>query len=137
MAATDRTRDDLNFQKKGVSVAVAPFVESEITGDGSIFFNLPPRSVIIGIAVNVTTVSTTASSTLDVNYNGSEVGSEIAVTVAGVIVDTVTPANAYSATGGQLVVKAGSTAPAAGDLVGEIIVQYIELDKNCGEYTTI
>ena len=131
----DRRLTGINNQKRGVSVLVADLVEADILTTGSIYATLPPKTVVTGISVIVTTVSGTAGATLDVDYNGSEVGSEIAITTAGTIVDTVTTANAYSATGGNIVVTAGSTAPATGAFVGKLVVEYIELDKTTGEYT--
>lgn len=137
MAATDRTRDDLNFQKKGVCVAVAPFVESEILTDGSIFVNIPARSLIISVLVNVTTASTTATSTLDITDGTNVICNEVPAVTAEPQIGTIDQTYSYMATGGQIVVKAGAVTPAAGDLVGEVIVEYIELDKNTGEYTAI
>ena len=135
MAVTDKTRTGINNQKRSVSVLSAPFVEADILVDGSSFANLPARSLITNIIVNVTTVSATATSTVDVTANGNVVANEVAVTTAGAIVGTVVSGEAYLATGGALVVKAGAVTPAAGDLVGDIIVEYIELDKSNGEYT--
>lgn len=136
MAAEDKTRDDLNFQKKGVCVMVAPLVETEINGDGAIIGVLPERAIITDVILNVTTESGTASATIDVLVGSDVVANEIDVnSAAGAIVGTVVAAQAYRATGGNVIVKDGSTAPAAGDLVMEAVVQYIELDKNTGEYT--
>jgi hypothetical protein len=42
---------------------------------------------------------------------------------------------AYSATGGDIVVKDGGTAPGDTAWEGYIIIEYIELGKVTGEYT--
>lgn len=136
MAAEDKTRDDLNFQKKSVCVMVAPLVETEINGDGAIIGVLPERVIITDVILNVTTKSGTASATIDVLVGSDVVANEIDVnSAAGAIVGTVVAAQAYRATGGNVTVRDGSTAPAAGDLVMEAVIEYIELDKNTGEYT--
>lgn len=135
MARANATRDDKNFQKKGVSVAVAPFVESEILVDGSVFVQLPPRSLIQSVTVNVKTASTTPTSTLDVLIGANVLCNEVPAVTAEPQRGTIDETYSYLETGGELIVKAGAVTPAAGDLVGEIIVEYIELDKNTGEYT--
>ena len=131
----DKKRDGLNNQKRGVSVLSAPFVETDINGSGSIFATLPPRSLIIAAWVNVKTASGTASATLDITANGSVVANEVAVTTAGSIAGTIVSSAAYLATGGDIVLKDGSVAPANEALVGDLVVEYIELDKTTGEYT--
>lgn len=131
----DLKRTGTNNQKRGVSVLSCPFVEADIVAGGSIFATLPPRTLITNVIVNVTTVSGTASSTVDVEANGTVVANEVAVTVAGAIVGTIVAAAAYLPTGGDIEVLAGAVAPAAGGLVGDIIVEYVELDKTTGEYT--
>jgi len=134
---TDKTRDDNNFQKRGVCVFTADLAEADILLTGSVYGNLPERSLIVSAGVLVTTVSTTASSTLDIVVGATVVANEVAVTAAGFIAGTMVAANQYFATGGAITVLAGSTTPAAGDLVGELVIEYIELDKHTGEYTTI
>ena len=133
----DKTRDDNNFQKRGVCVFTAPLAEADILTTGSVYGNLPERSLIVSAGVLVTTVSTTTSSTLDVKVGSTVVANEVAVTAAGFIAGTMVAANQYFATGGAITVLAGSTTPAAGDLVGELVIEYIELDKTTGEYTTM
>jgi len=131
----DRKRTGTNNQKRSVSVLVAPFVEADILTTGSVYATLPARSLIVKLTVLVLTVSGTSSATLDLHANGVEIGSEVAVTVAGPIVEVPLSAAAYLATGGDIGIDAGSTTPADGALVGELIVEYIELDKTNGEYT--
>jgi hypothetical protein len=79
MAVTDKTRTGINNQKRSVSVLSAPFVEADILVDGSSFANLPARSLITNIVVNVTTVSGTATSTVDVTANGNVVAKQLVV----------------------------------------------------------
>lgn len=134
---TDKTRDNNNFQKRGICVFTAPFVESDILTTGSVFGTLPPRVVVQSASILVTTVSGTATATLDIKVGSTVVANEVAVTAAGMIDGTMVAANQYHATGGDITVLAGAVAPAAGDLVGELVIEYIELDKHTGEYTTI
>lgn len=131
----DRKRTGKNNQKRAVQALVAPLVEADILTTGSVYAKLPARSLIIGVSIIVTTVSGTVSSTLDVQANGSVVANEIAVTSAGAIEGTLVNTATYLATGGDITVLAGGTTPAAGDFVGELVVEYIELDKANGEYT--
>jgi len=131
----DKKRTGLNNQKRGVSVLVADLAEADILTTGSIYATLPDNTVIMSVAVLVTTASGTVSSTLDVTYNGTVVANEIDVDDTGMKVGTVVEDAAYSATGGDVVVLAGAVTPAAGTLVGKLVVEYIELDKVTGEYT--
>lgn len=135
MARENKTRDGINAQKRGVCVAVIPFVEADVLVDGLVGVDLPEDSVITNVIVQVETVSTTGSSTVDVLIGAAVLANEIAVTAAGAIVGTLVAAVAEATTGGELIIKSGSTAPAAGDLVGTLIVEYIELNKTTGEYT--
>jgi hypothetical protein len=136
MAAANLTRPATHEynQKKTYSVSVAEgLVESDILVDGSIVFVLPEKVILTNIYVNVTTVSATASATVDVLVGSDVVANEVAVTTAGLIAGTV--ANHQQATGGEVTIKSGATAPAAGDLVCDLILEYIEYDKNNGDYT--
>ena len=133
----DRKRDGINNQKRSVSVLVVPFVEADILVAGSTYATLPARSLIVKLTVLILTVSGTSSSTLDLHANGVEIGSEVAATVLGGIVEIPLSTAAYLATGGDVKIDAGSTTPADGALVGELIVEYIELDKTTGEYTDV
>ena len=135
MARENKTRDLALAQKKGVCVCVIPFVEADILVDGAVYASIPERSMITRVVSNITTASGTASSTLDVLANGVVLVDELAVAAANVTDETLVAAAQYLATGGELVIKAGGTTPADGALIGEILVEYIELDKNTGEYT--
>lgn len=137
MARANKTRDDLNAQKKGVSVAVIPFAEADILVDGSVYMVFPDRTLITRVVSRQIVTSTTATSTLDVVANGTVLVNELDCSTSdGAVKDeTLVAAAQYLATGGELVIKAGAVTPAAGDLEGELVVEYIELDKNSGEYT--
>jgi len=135
MARLNKTRTLAIAQKKGVCVAVIPFVEADILVDGSVYVNMPARSLITRVVSNITTASGTASATLDIVANGTNVVEELAVAAANVGDETLVPAAQYMETGGELVIKAGGVTPADGALIGELIIEYIELDKNTGEYT--
>jgi hypothetical protein len=93
--------------------------------------------MIVRVFINVLTQSTTGSSSLTVTDGTNNIAANIAVTAVGGIAGTVVAAQVYRATGAGIVVKPGATAPAAGNLTGELIVEYIELDKTTGEYTQI
>lgn len=138
MPRINKTRDGNMHQKKSVGVMSIPFVEADILEDtdGAVYGVLPERSLITRVVSNITTASGTGSATLDVLANGVVLVNEMAVAAANVTDETLVPAAQYLATGGELVILAGGTAPANGALVGEIIVEYVELDKNCGELTT-
>lgn len=135
MARANKTRDGIVAQKKGVCVCSIPFVEADVLVDGSVYVQMPDRSLITRVVSNITTASGTASATLDVVANSVVLVNEMAVAAANVTDETLVAAAQYMATGGELVIKAGGTTPADGALIGEILVEYIEMDKNTGEYT--
>jgi hypothetical protein len=137
MARANKTRDNGVEQKKGVCVAVIEIAEADILVDGSVYVNMPPRSLITRVVSRQIVTSTTATSTLDVLANGVVLVNEADCSSAdGTVVDhTLVAAAQYLATGGELVIKAGAVTPAAGDLTAEFVVEYIELDKNTGELT--
>lgn len=134
MARANLTRSEV-AQKKGVCVAVIPFLEADILVDGSVYVQLPERTLITRVTSNITTESGTASSTLDVLANGVVLVNELPVAIADIADETLVAAARYLANGGELVIKAGDTTPADGALVGELIVEYVELDLRKGEYT--
>lgn len=131
----NKKRDGTNNQKRNVSVLSTPLVEADILTTGSIYATLPARSLILSVTIIVKTASGTASSTLDVSANGTVVANEVAVPTVGAIVGTIIAAAAYLATGGDIVVLAGAVTPADGAFVGDLVIEYIELDKTTGEYT--
>ena len=129
----DITRNGLYNQKRSVSVGVFDLTEAEILAVAGVA-NLPERCVVTDVKAIVKTVSTTGSSSISVLVGAVDIGNDIAVTVAGVIPE-VTVAPKYFPTGGAITVVGGATPPAAGDLLVEVVVEYIELDKVTGEYT--
>lgn len=140
MARQNKTRDSDMFQKRGVCIAVIPFVEADVTAntaDGSVMVNLPPRVFITRVSSNVTAASATASATIDVLANGVVLVNELPVAIADIADETLVAAARYLATGGEVVIKSGAVAPATGSLVGELYIEYIELDKKNGEYTRV
>lgn len=140
MARQNLTRSNDNFQKRGVSVAVIPFVEADVTAnaaDGSVMFQLPPRSLINRVTSNITTASGTANATIDVLVGANVLVNELPVAAANIDDETLVAAYRYAATGGEVIIKSGAVAPANGALVGELYIEYIELDKKTGEYTRI
>lgn len=134
---SDKTRDNTNCQKRGVCVFSAPLVEADVLTTGSVYGTLPERVVIISVSILVTTVSGTSSADLAIDFNGAALEAAILVTGLGNIVGVPIATAVYSATGGDITVKAGSTTPADGAFVGDLIIEYIELDKHTGEYTKI
>jgi len=135
MARLNKTRDGVVAQKKNVCVMSIPFVEADILVDGSVYVQIPDRSMITKVISNITTASGTAGATLDVVANGVVLVNEMAVAAANVTDETLVAAAQYLATGGELVIKAGATTPADSALIGEVLIEYIEMDKNTGEYT--
>jgi len=131
----DLKRTGTNNQKRGVCILSAPLAEADVLTTGSVYATLPPRSVITRVALVAKTVSGTTSATLTVTANGVNIAANINVTTAGYKAGTLVAAAAYLATGGDIVVKAGGVTPANGAFVGDLIVEYIELDKTTGEYT--
>jgi len=137
-ARQNKTRDGVLAQKKGVQVAVIPFVEADIVAEGglgSVFVNLPPRTMIQRVTSNITTASGTLNATVDVLANGVVLVDELAAAAANTGDESLVAAARYLATGGEVVIRSGAVAPADGALIGELVVEYIELDKNSGEYT--
>lgn len=128
---TDIKRNGLFNQKRSVSVGVFAPSEAEILAVAAVA-NLPERSLVTGVKTIVLTASGTASATITAKVGAVAIATNVAVATSGVKV-TATPG--YFPTGGEITIIAGGTAPAAGDLVVEVIVEYIELDKTTGEYT--
>ncbi len=136
MARKNKTRDGTYNQKKGVCVAVIPFVEADILGDGSVFVELPKRSLITRLVSNVIVASGTANAIIDVIVGDVLLAFGVFVDFVGITDEDIRPIAQYLETGGGLAIRVSSTPPVTGSLVGELTVEYIELDKNTGEYTT-
>ena len=129
----DITRNGIMNQKREPSFAVLPVTEAEILAVAGAV-NLPSRCIVLGVHANVITPSTTAGSQVSLLAGAVPIATDMAVTVAGVIPEA-TLAPVYLPTGGLVTIVGGTTPPAAGDLVSEYIIEYIELDKVSGEYT--
>ena len=131
--STDFTRVGKSNQKRAKRTMVIQYTEAQIlSAGGALFANLPERCVITNSFNLVKTASGTATSTIQAEINGANYGSALAVTAAGVVQAQV---GLYLPTGGSVVLKAGTTAPADGALEGEYVIEYIELDTVTGEYT--
>lgn len=139
MPRINKTRVGTMAQKKEPSLAVVDFLEADIIGDGtgtgSVFIQLPPDSIIQKVTSNITVASGTAGATVDVLANNVVLVNELAVAAAGVGDETIIDAARALPTGGELVIRIGATPPATGNLVGQIVVEYVETKKNNGEYT--
>lgn len=132
----DLTNLEDNQMKREVSVFKAlGLTEAQLLGVG-ILFNLPRNSFVSKVDIYISTVSTTANSTMDVLVGGVELASEMPVTVAGVSVPPAVLAAARKyANGGAVTVAGAGVPPAAGDLVFDVIIEYIELDRHTGAFT--
>lgn len=126
------TRTEGFNEKKGVSVFVGDIVEADIVA-GTTLFNLPEDSYVTKAFIDVTTVSTTATATVDVKVGSTVVANECAATAAGYAAGTQVPAKFTE--GGAVTAVVGAVAPAAGDLVCTLYVEYTEYAKNIGELT--
>lgn len=129
---TDIKRNGLFNQKRSVSLGVFTPTEAEILAVAAVA-NLPARSLVTGVKTIVLTASGTATATITAKVGATAIATNVAVASTGVKV-TSTPG--YFPTGGEITIVAGGVAPAAGDLEVEVVVEYIELDKVTGEYTT-
>jgi len=146
---SDLRRTGLLNQKREGNAGVFPLVEADIIvaavaanpaiqqiavpANTAIVANLPARSVITGIRTIVTTASTTAGANISMKVGATVIAANVAVATRGVKVSTP-PASSYFPTGGQIAITPGTVAPAAGNLVCEVVVEFIELDKLEGEY---
>lgn len=142
MPRLNLTRRHITAQKKGICVAVIPMTALELIGDGTVtgavHVQMPERVLIRRMTINVVTAAATAGATMDVSANGLLLADEIALDAAGVAEITVLAAAMYLPTGGELVLLPGDVtpiSPADDVMVAELVVEYIELDKNSGEYT--
>ena len=123
----DLTRDGLNNQRREISVAVSETVLAE----QNTLFNLPKRSLVLGVSAIVTYADSTAGARINVKVGGTVVATDLIVDAEKVVSASD---QFYFATGGAVRVLSGSTAP-QGDGEFRLVVQYIELDKVNGEYT--
>mgnify|MGYP003647471127 CR=1 FL=1 len=128
---TDIKRNGLFNQKREIYVGVYNPTEAEILAVAAVA-NLPERSLVTNVYTNVLTASGTASSQITVKVGAVAVATNVAVATTG-IKTTTTPG--YFATGGEITIIGGTTPPANGALVVEVVIEYVELDKTSGEYT--
>ena len=144
----DLLRTGLNNQKRENSVAVAQVLAADIataaivanpaTGQRAVALNtalvadLPARSLVTNVRVNVLTASLVATETVDVSINGVVVGNEMVVGVLGLAAGVVTPA--YFATGGEITIAPGLVPPTGTVMSIEVIIEFIELDVVEGTY---
>lgn len=138
MARQNLTRSGDNYQKRAIRVAVIPFVEADVTAnaaDGSVVFNLPPRTIVNRVTSIVTAASGTVNATIDVTIGATVLVNELPVAIADIGDETLVAAARIATTGGEVIIKSGAVAPATGSLVGELIVEYLELDRKVGEFT--
>ena len=130
----DVKREGLSNQKRSVSVGVYAPTETAINAD-AIVGTLPERAVITNVRVVVKSPSTTGAARINVRVGTTALASNVPVTATGVQTVAVPASSAYFPTGGDFIVTDGSTAPAAGDLEVDVVVEYIELDLVTGAYT--
>lgn len=144
----DLLRTGLNNQKRERSVAVAQVLAADIataaipanaaTGQRAVALNtalvadLPKRSLVTNIAVNVLAASGAVGETVDVSINGVVVGNEMVVGVVGQAAGVVTPT--YFATGGEITIAPGAVPPTLTTMSIEVIIEFIELDVTEGTY---
>lgn len=119
-------------EKKGVRVFVGDIVEADIVA-GTAICNLPDNVYVTKAFIDVTTVSTTANATVDLKVGSTVIANECAATALGYAAGTNVPAK--FATGGAVTAVVGAVAPAAGDLVCTVYVEYIEYKTRTGELT--
>ena len=129
----DITRNSLYNQKRESVAIVADVSEAEILAVAGVV-NLPKRCLVTDVYAIVKTASTTAGSQVSLRVGATAIATDLPVSAVGVQREA-TVAPQYFATGGLVEIIGGTTPPAAGDLVSEYVVEYIELDKVTGEYT--
>jgi hypothetical protein len=144
MAYTDMTREDRFFQKKSECFFAAEVNEGsesyEIPAASGNFLlaNLPPDAIVTNAYIHVVTASdaaTSAVATLGTTEGGNEILDAADLKVAG---EAGTFAGQSLTTTGKPLYL-GTTITGAATAVGKYIVtvEYLEVRKNTGEYTTI
>jgi len=144
MAHTSLVRDNELAQKKGVSVFAARLKQSASPGEGELgtatanykLANLPSNAIILNAFVMVNTASDAATScvgTLGTTETGTEVLSAADLTTAGK--EGTFTGEFDTSTGVELFLRVATTgaATAVGDFT--VVVEYLEYEKNNGEYT--
>lgn len=144
MAYTDKTREGEFSQKKSICVFASPVkigVEdgniANVTGN-YLVAKLPPESVITNAYVHVKTASDAATSAT-LSLGTTEAGSQIlsAADLKATGEQGTFTGQSLTGTGVDLYMRAAITGAATN--VGEfiVVVEYLEYEKNTGEYTEI
>ena len=144
MAYTDKTRFAEFMQKKGICLFAATVKEG--TADENIaaatgnylMAKLPPEAVITNAYVHVVTASDAATSA-SMKLGTAEGGSEILSAANLKTLGKQGTFTGQSLTGTGVDLYVGVTVTGAATAVGEyiIVVEYVEYEKNTGEYTEI
>lgn len=137
MAFTDKTRVNEFAQKKSICVMACHIDESSAdefaTAGNFVIANLPPEAVILDAYVHTIAASNAGAITLGTTEGGTEILS------AG---DSATPGKSGTFTGQSVtgtgvpvyMSTAANVTPAnIGDFV--VVIDYLEYEKNTGEYT--
>ena len=144
MAFTDKTRIAEFCQKKSESFFAAVVVEGTgvaqlAVGSGNFLIaNLPPRAIVTGAYIHTLVASDAVTSnavTIGTTESGSEIlsaGNIKALGKSGTFTGQV-----FTSTGVSLYL--GVTTTGAATAVGKyvVVVEYLEFEKNTGEYTRI
>lgn len=127
----DLTFNDKNNQKKTISVFASGVISTTATMNETLF-TLPAASVVTAVYAIITTASGTSTDTVDVKVGSTVVANEVVVGALGVASGIVIPT--YFPTGGVVTVVAGADAPDTAGRI-KIVVEYIETELTCGQYT--
>ena len=144
MAYTDKTRFGEYAQKKSICVFAAPVKfgsaneDIAVTSDNYLMAKLPPDAVILDAYVHVVTASDAATSTA-LSIGTAEAGTEILSAVDLTTVGEQGMFTGQNLTGTGVDVYFGVAISGAATEVGEFIavIEYLEYEKNTGEYTVI
>jgi len=126
----DISRNGTFNQKRETSIGVFAPTEAEILASDTVA-TLPERVAVTRVWTNVMTASGTSGAQITVKVGTTSIATNVAVATTG-LKTTNTPG--YFATGGAITIVPGTTAPANGALVCEVIVEYVELDRLDGAY---
>ncbi|HEC26698.1 MAG TPA: hypothetical protein ENI67_04730 [Gammaproteobacteria bacterium] len=126
----DITRNGTFNQRREASIGVFALVESQILTSDQVA-TLPERVLVTRVWTNVSVASGTAGAQITVKVGSTSVATNVAVATTGL---KTTTTQGYFATGGALTVVPGTTAPANGALICEVVVEYVELDRLNGSY---
>ncbi len=127
----DLRRVGLNNQKREVSIAVISLKEAELLDAPALGATLPERVLVIGASV-VTSVAAGAGN-VTIQVGGGNLVTNRPISAVG---SSSVATNEYFPTGGDVTVIAGSSAPSAGTWEGDILIEYIEIDRNTRHYVS-